>query len=111
MDKLAFIRRVSEENRASEAKDRVLWSRHALTKLILERLERDEVEAALGSCGLIEDYPTVGRPLPDCLVLGFVGGAPVHITVALDEDNDRVLVVTVYVPSEERWEDDWRTRK
>lgn len=34
-----------------------------------------------------------------------------HAVVACDERLDRIFVVTVYRPSEERWEDDWRTRK
>ena len=51
----------------------------------------------------IQRVTHIGRPLPDCLVLGFVGGVPVHMAIALDELNDKILVVTVYVPSEERW--------
>jgi len=36
---------------------------------------------------------------------------PLHAVVAIDEQNERIFVVTVYVPSKERWSYDWRIRK
>ena len=61
---------------------------------------------------VIEDYPTLHRPLPDCLVLAWLAtGEPVHVVAAIDEINDRWFVVTVYKPSVEEWENEWRTRK
>jgi hypothetical protein len=61
---------------------------------------------------LIEDYPAAHRALPDCLVLGWLrGNDPFHAVVAVDERNDSLFMVTVYKPSPEEWEDDWKTRK
>jgi hypothetical protein len=58
------------------------------------------------------DHHPLHRPLPDCLVLTWlVANVPVHAVIALDPDRDRILMVTVYQPSEEEWEDDWKTRK
>ena len=55
---------------------------------------------------------TLHRPLPDCLVLGWLTSAePLHAVVAIVLERDRIFMVTVYRPSEEEWEDDWRTRK
>lgn len=109
--KEAFIRSKALENQHAGTKDKVLWSRHAIGKLVVEGLVRSHVETALQTCKLIEDYPVVGRPLPDCLVLGFWQEKPVHAVVAVDIDRDRIFIVTVYMPSFERWEDDWQTRK
>lgn len=111
MNKAADIRKIVADHLGSPVRNSVLWSRHAVTKLQQEQLERGEVEIGLTHCVLVEDYPTIGRPLPDCLVLLFVAGAPVHATIAIDEEAGRIIVVTVYVPSEERWEDDWKTRR
>ncbi len=36
---------------------------------------------------------------------------PFHAVAALDERQDRLLMVTVYAPSREEWESDWRTRR
>jgi len=85
---------------------------HAIRKLRAERLRTSAVESALTDCALIEDFDfTEGRPLPSCLVLGFVGNEPIHVVLALDEVFDRIVIVTVYRPSEERWKNGWKQRK
>lgn len=111
-EKEAFIKEKAVENISSPTKEKVLWSRHAISKLQSEDLSRKEVESALSNCEVIEDYPWLTRRLPDCLLLAFgSNGRPIHYVVALDEPNDRIFIVTIYRPDEERWENDWKTRK
>lgn len=111
-DKLAVIQRVALENQGNADGDRVLWSRHATARLVDYDLVRSDVEKALQTCTMIEDYSTLHRPLPDCLILGILPDQrPVHVVAAVDIENDRIFVVTVYLPSQERWQDDWKTRK
>jgi len=109
-EKGRIIRQKSAEHGVSD-NEKILWSVHAVKKLRMEGLRKVYVEASLKTCVLIEDYSQEGRPLPDCLVLGFIDKEPVHIVVAIDVDFDRILIVTVYRPLNERWEDDWKTRK
>jgi hypothetical protein len=110
--KQTFIQRVTEENRSDPGGTKILWSRHAVAELAVEGWKRRQVEGALLNSEVIEDYPTLNRPLPDCLVLAWMTSTtPVHVVVAIDQGLDRILVVTVYQPSEEEWEDDWKTRK
>lgn len=110
--KQAFIREKAEENQIDPQGMKVLWSRHAVGKLVTEGLSRQEVERALKTCEIVEDYPMATRPLPDCLVLGWVQAQdPLHAVVALDRKSDRIFVVTIYCPDPRRWEDDWKTRK
>jgi len=109
-EKKRFIREKSHEHDIP-ANEKILWSLHAVKKLRAEALKKTLIEESLKACDLIEDYQTEGRPLPDCLVLGFIGNEPVHIVVAIDADFDRILLVTVYRPSAERWGNDWKTRK
>jgi hypothetical protein len=109
-EKQRFIHDISSRH-SIPANEKILWSVHAIKKLRAEGLRKALVEESLKACELIEDYHTEGRPLPDCLVLGFISAEPVHIVVAIDTDFDRILIVTVYRPSVERWEDDWKTRK
>lgn len=112
LDKQAFIQRKAIENQNDPDGIKVYWSRHAIVELLNEGLTRSEVEKALENCEIIEDYQTGHRPLPDCLVLGRLSEArPIHAVIAIDEANDRIFMVTVYSPSSERWENDWRTRK
>jgi hypothetical protein len=107
-----FVRQIAVENRDSEWGARILWSRHATARLIDYGLSRVDIEEALTQCVVVEDYPSVHRALPDCLVLGYLpSGEPLHAVVALDVANNRVFVITVYIPSAERWQNEWQTRK
>jgi len=110
--KQAFIRRKAKENLTDPEGKCILWSRHAIVELVADNLTRRSVEQALCNVEIIEDYPVKNRPLPDCLALGWLEDQqPIHVVVAIDEDKDRILVVTVYLPSLEEWQDDWRTRR
>ncbi|MCO6453131.1 MAG: DUF4258 domain-containing protein [Caldilineales bacterium] len=111
-DKQSFIRRISAENEHDPTGSLILWSRHAVAELVNEGWQRRAVEVGLSSCEVIEDYPSKHRPLPDCLVFSTLSsGEPFHAVVALDEDNARLLIVTIYHPSREEWENDWKTRR
>lgn len=76
-----------------------------------EGFRKKDIEDSLKKCIIIEDYAMEGRPLPACLVLTFYDSTPVHAVIAVDEDFDRIFLITVYKPSAKRWEDDWKRRK
>lgn len=112
LEKQVFVQQKARENRDDPEGARVLWSRHAIVEMIHDNLTRTEVERALEQGRIIEDYPVEHRPLPDCLVLASLAKEqPLHVVVAVDEDRDRIFIVTVYLPSKEQWQDDWQTRK
>ncbi|RMD59095.1 DUF4258 domain-containing protein [Candidatus Parcubacteria bacterium] len=91
---------------------KIRWSRHALGKLASMPFLVEDVEQALQQAEVIEDYPHLRRYLPDCLVLAFVPPRrPIHCVIALNEPHKYILIVTVYVPDEQEWSDDWKTRK
>lgn len=82
-----------------------------------ERLEEDldviQIEAAIIDQGeLLEDYPNDPRG-QSCLVLGFVGGRPIHVVLGwatMKSETRRMLrLITVYTPTEPKWTDP-RTR-
>ncbi len=108
--KIEFIRRRAEEL-AGGAEEKILWSLHAVRKLRTENLRKSAVEKSLRNAVLVEDYQPCGRPLPDCLVLGFTDRDPLHVVAAIDKDFDRIFIVTVYRPDPKRWENDWKKRK
>lgn len=109
-EKENFIRETAKEH-IPETNEKISWSLHAVKKLRVEGLKKRGVEDSLKECIIVEDYTMEGRPLPGCLVLGFIGSVPVHSAIAIDRDFDRIFVITVYRPSLERWENDWKTRK
>jgi hypothetical protein len=112
LNKQGLVRQASTRNVYDPSGSNVLWSRHAVAALVDDNLPQREVEEALKQGQVIEDYPATHRPLPDCLVLAnLADGRPLHVVIAIDEPNDRIFVVTVHIPTRDRWEDDWRTRR
>jgi hypothetical protein len=110
--KQAFIQLKALKNQGDPEGNRILWSRHAIAELVGDELDRIQVEEALKASEVIEDYALLHRPPPDCLVLGWLPDEePVHAVIAIDKAKDRLFVITVYKPSPEEWENDWRTRK
>jgi hypothetical protein len=108
--KQLFIRQKARAH-APEANEKIMWSLHALKKLRIENFRKVEIEESLKRCIIIENYSGQSRPLPDCLVLGSINDDPIHAVIAVDRDFDRIFIVTVYRPTPERWEDDWKKRK
>ena len=105
-EKQIFIRQKSLDGA------KIDWTIHAIQEAFHDGFQQEEIESALPNAAIIEDYPTRGRRLPDCLVLGFTpAGRPFHSVVAIDGDHDTIVMVTVYEPGSEAWESDLKTRK
>ena len=69
-----------------------------------------EVGEAMESPEPLEEYPD-DHPYPSCLLLLFTnGGRPLHVVAAHDEAAQGIIIVTVYHPDPDRWED-YRRRK
>jgi len=81
-----------------------------LQRIFEREVTVEEVRAALGCGETIESHPE-DRPYESCLVLGWVGGRPLHMVVADDEEEAMTIVVTVYRPSPASWEEGFRRRK
>jgi hypothetical protein len=78
-------------------------------KLRLRRIKAADIEQAVKSGNIIEDYSNDPRG-PSCLILGCVGNRNLHILFARLAAEE-LLVVTAYEPDPEEWENDWQTRK
>ena len=89
----------------------ILYLPHALSQMNApERMiSTHEVRGVVFRGEVIEDYPEDVRG-HSCLMLGWGdGGRPVHVVCA--PKFDYLAIITAYIPSEEQWEPDWRTRK
>jgi len=76
-----------------------------------ERLiSRQAVLSSLESYAIIEQYPK-DKYLPSYLVYAEYEGQIVHIQIATDLKNDNITIVTVYKPSLDKWEKDFKTRR
>jgi hypothetical protein len=90
--------------------DRVRITDHADEEAHADRLSMEEVFSSVSRGEVIEDYPT-DKPYPSCLVFGLApGGEPVHSVWAYNPESRWAVLITVYRPDPQRW-DDWRRRK
>ena len=86
---------------------------HAQQERLEENLDLTQIERAIVASGeILENYPNDPRG-ESCLLLGFVGAAPIHVVLGwatLKTDNERMLrMITVYSPIPPKWVDP-RTR-
>jgi hypothetical protein len=81
---------------------------HASDRAVQRDIDDYEIEEAVISGEVIEDYPN-DKYSPSCLILGKTkAGRYLHVQVSYPP---KVKIITVYEPDEGEWEVDWKTRK
>lgn len=106
-----FIREKAKQSLADPPTGTLLWSRQATAELFNLHLSRLRVLEALQTAQVVEDFPPFHSPLADCLVLARLSSdRVVHMVLALDKANDQLVVVKLYQPSSEEWQNGWRKR-
>lgn len=76
-----------------------LYTEHALRRMIERGIRRNEIEEAVLSSEVIEDYPE-DKYGPSCLLLGFTRmNRPLHVQVSVRP----VRIITVYEPDPGQW--------
>lgn len=88
---------------------RIVFSGHAIRRMFERGIGKAEIACAISSGELILDYPE-DSPYPSRLLLAFVGGRPLHVLVAMDDDRS-CYIITCYEPAEALWNPDFKTRK
>jgi hypothetical protein len=89
----------------------ILFLPHALNQMNApERMiSTQEIRTVITEGMVIEDYPEDMRG-HSCLILGYgFNHRPVHVVCA--PKADYLAVITAYLPSGDKWESDWQTRK
>jgi hypothetical protein len=72
-------------------------------------IKHSEVKQALLTGKIIEECPD-DEPLPSVLILGYTNeGKPLHVAVGVSDD--KICLITVYEPTLDIWEDDFKTKK
>ena len=90
------------------AQGRYRYTRHGAEQRIARGVERHEIEEAIASGEIIEDYPQHHYG-PACLTLGRTArGRALHVLCSV---RAMVDIITVYEPDRNEWEDDLRTRR
>lgn len=88
----------------------LVFSRHAIERMLDRRITPAEVRAVVTDGEIIEHYSD-DVPFPTSLVLGMVGGRALHVVLGYDAAIKTGYVVTAYEPDPTLWQSDWKTRR
>jgi hypothetical protein len=85
------------------------FSRHAVDQSILREISVQELQDAIASGEIIEDYPR-DKYGPSCLILGFTqNGRPLHVQCSYPS-RPLIKIITLYEPDPAQWID-FRVRR
>ena len=98
-----------EDLRKINCVERIALTEHGRIRLIERGITIDDVVLCIENGEIIEQYED-DKPFPSCLVLGMtVKNRYIHVVVSRDEEF--IYLITAYIPSREKFEDDLKTRK
>ena len=90
-----------------------LYTGHARREMKHEpfgEISEEEVEEAMSVSEVVEEYPD-DTPYPSALLFGTThANRPLHVVCAYDAEGEQAVIITVYHPDPQRWED-YRRRK
>ena len=87
--------------------DKALFSKHARFEMKFDEFGQifvKDIDNLINSSEIIEFYSN-DKPYPSYLLLGFSDSKPIHIVIAYSEEDDRIIIITVYRPNPELWID------
>jgi len=83
---------------------------HAVQRMFQRRISEEVVLGLLDSGETIEVY-SGDTPYPSRLILGWDGRRAIHLVIADNVEKNETIVITVYEPEPDQWEDGFRRRK
>ena len=98
-----------EDFRKINRSENIVISLHGQLRLNERHISIDDVMNAIDNGEIIEQYPQ-DFPFPSCLILGIsINGTYIHVVVSMNED--KIYLITAYIPNTDKWESDLKTRK
>ncbi|MEW5798429.1 MAG: DUF4258 domain-containing protein [Bacteroidota bacterium] len=83
---------------------------HAVQRMFERQITENEVKEVIQTGKIIARYPE-DKPFPSKLVLGWIKNRPIHIVVAESVSTNDVIVITVYEPTLDKWEENFEARR
>ena len=93
-----------EEIKAKVRDDEYVYTHHAEIQRRADELTFAQVEGALLSGEILEQYCDTGRG-ESCLIVGFGGDVPIHTVCGWR--GEKVVLITVYIPRPPKFVDPW----
>ena len=83
---------------------------HATRRMFQRAIHEDDVERTLKEGNIIEQYDD-DFPFPSVLINGLgVGNGPLHVVAAINSDELKLVIITVYKPDSLKWTDQFSRR-
>ncbi len=92
------------------SQSRLVFRVHAIQRMFRRRISEEEVKEVVAMGETIETYPD-DRPLPSRLILGWSGPRPIHVVAADNVEVQETIIITVYQPDVEEWEQGFKRRR
>jgi hypothetical protein len=89
---------------------KILYRVHAVQRMFEREISPAKVRRAVVTEDVIEDYSSE-MPEPSRLLMGFQGKRPFHVVTSECPEENKITVVTVYLPDANKWKKDFRSRK
>lgn len=91
--------------------EKVALKKHCVLRMRQRGISVNELKEAMSHAEIIEYYEE-DHPLPSALIHGFTtSGRPLHAVVALDQASERLWIITLYEPTTELWDEQFRKRR
>ena len=88
--------------------ENMVLTQHSRRRLAERNISIDDICHAINSGEIIEQYSD-DHPFPSCLIMGTSDDRIIHICASIDDG--MIYLITAYIPSHEKWESDWKTRR
>lgn len=89
---------------------RLVFRVHAIQRMFSRQISDENVRYVVFKGETIENYPS-DVPYPSKLILGWIGSRPIHVVLAENSEQKELIIITVYEPNEDKWENGFRKRK
>jgi len=93
-----------EEIKAKVRANQYVYTHHAEIERRADELTFAQIEEALLSGEILEQYPNTGRG-EGCLVVGFAGDVLIHAVCSWR--GEKVVLITIYIPRPPKFIDPW----
>ena len=87
---------------------KMVITQHSRKRFMERGIRLQDVCDAIKSGEIIEQYPK-DYPFPSCLIFGKSMDRIIHVVASIDDGI--MYIITAYIPSPDKWEQDFKTRK
>ena len=88
----------------------VMVKDHAVKRMMERGIFKSDILEILHHGEMIENYPS-DFPYPSCLMFKVVNDKPLHLVAAYNQKDNEIIIITAYIPDENTFDSDFKTRK